>query len=64
MTTPEPQPVVVAGAWTLRRILLVAGCALFVIAAFAVGGDQLGGIPAWCWGFGGFAAWALSGAVP
>ena len=64
MTAPaQPQPVVVT-AWSLRRILLVIGTVLFVLAAFAAGGDTLGGIADWVWGFGGFAAWVLSGAVP
>lgn len=64
MTTPaQPQPVVVT-PYSLSRILLVIGTVLFVLAAFAAGGDTLGGIPAWTWGFAGFAAWVLSGAVP
>jgi hypothetical protein len=50
--------------WTLRRILLAVSAALFVIAAFAAGGDEIGDITAWTWGFAGFAAWVLSGAVP
>jgi hypothetical protein len=49
---------------SLRRILLVVGTVLFVLASCAAGGDTLGGIPAWTWGFAGFAAWVLSGAVP
>lgn len=64
MTSPAPQAAVTPGVWTLRRILLVIGAVLFAIAAFAAGGDTLGGISAWPWGFGAFAAWALSGAVP
>lgn len=60
---PQPRPVV-AGPFSLSRILLVTGTVLFTLAAFAAGGDLLGGITAWCWGFGGFAAWMLSGAVP
>lgn len=64
MTAPaQPQPVVVT-PFSLRRILLVAGAVLFVLAAFAAGGDLLGGIPAWSWAFGAFGAWCLSGAVP
>lgn len=64
MTAPQqPQPVAVA-PYSLRRILLVIGTVLFVLAAFAAGGDTLGGIAAWVWGFAGFAAWVLSGAVP
>lgn len=61
--SPQPQPVVVAPL-SLSRILLTVGAVLFVLAAFAAGGDTLGGIAAWSWGFGGFAAWVLSGAVP
>jgi hypothetical protein len=68
MTTPEPQPrpayVYTAGSWPLHRILLVVAFVLFVIGAFAASGDTLGSISAWTWGFGAFAAWVLSGAVP
>jgi len=64
VTAPaQPQQVVVS-PYSLRRILLVVGTVLFVLAALAAGGDTLGGIAAWSWGFGGFAAWVLSGAVP
>jgi hypothetical protein len=62
MTQPvQPQPVLV---WSPRRFLLIVGCVLFVLAAFAEGGDPLAGIPAWSFGFGAFAAWMLSWAVP
>jgi len=61
---PQPQPVYPAGTWPPRRILLLVAAVLFVIAAFAAGGDTLGGITAWVWGFAGFASWALSGAAP
>jgi hypothetical protein len=65
MTAPaQPQQPVAVTPYSLRRILLVAGTVLFALAAFAAGGDTLGGIPAWTWGFGAFAAWTLSGAVP
>jgi hypothetical protein len=68
MTTPapppQPQPHPVYGYWHLSRILLVIGTVLFVLAAFAAGGHQLAGIGEWPWGFGAFAAWVLSGAVP
>lgn len=66
MTAPsqqQPRPVVVTPL-SLSRILLTVGAILFVLAAFAAGGDTLGGITAWSWGFGAFAAWMLSGAVP
>jgi hypothetical protein len=59
---PQPQPVVVSGI-SLSRVLLFIGCVLFVLAALAAGGDSLGDIPAWTWGFSAFAAWILSGAV-
>lgn len=69
MTTPAPPPAAqprqpYGGPWYLSRILLVAGTILFVLAAFAAGGHPLAGISAWPWGFGAFAAWVLSGAVP
>lgn len=63
MTAPAPQPAAVVPV-SLRRVLLVVGTVLFVLASFAAGGDTLGGITAWTWGFAGFAAWVLSGAVP
>lgn len=61
--SPQPQPAVVTPL-SLRRVLLTVGAILFVLAAFAAGGDTLGGITAWPWAFGAFAAWVLSGAVP
>jgi hypothetical protein len=64
VTAPNPQPPRPYGPWYLSRILLVAGTILFVLAAFAAGGHPLAGVPDWCWAFGGFAAWVLSGAVP
>lgn len=67
MTTPTPPPQprpVVAGPLYLSRILLVIGAVLFTLAAFAAGGHPLAGVPDWPWGFGAFAAWVLSGAVP
>jgi len=64
MTAPaQPQPVAVT-PYSLRRILLVTGTVLFVLASLAAGGDTVSGITAWTWGFAGFAAWCLSGAVP
>lgn len=63
MTTPQqPQPVVVT-PFSLSRILLVIGFFLFVIASLCAG-DVITGLNAWAFGFGGFAAWMLSGAVP
>jgi hypothetical protein len=67
VTAPSAQPQPRAVAVTplsLSRILLTVGAVLFVLAAFAAGGHVLGGISAWAWGFGAFAAWMLSGAVP
>jgi hypothetical protein len=64
MTTPHPYQHQVSGPWTLGRVLLVISCVLFVIAAFAFGGDPLGDIAPWSWMAGGFSAWVLSGAVP
>ena len=63
MTAPQqPQPVVVSPL-SLSRVLLVIGCILFVLAALAAGG-VITSITAWAFGFGAFAAWTLSGAVP
>lgn len=67
MTAPSAQPPprpVAAAPMPLSRVLLVTGTVLFVLASFAAGGHTLGGIGAWVWGFGGFGAWMLSGAVP
>lgn len=61
--TPQPQPAVVAAAWTLRRVLLVVSCILFVVASLCSGG-VITGWSALAFAFGGFAAWVLSGAVP
>lgn len=64
MTAPAPQPApVTPGAWTARRILLVAAAVLFTVAALCAGGVITG----WsdlAFASGGFAAWALSWAVP
>jgi hypothetical protein len=46
------------------QVLLVIGGGLFILAAFAAGGDKVGTVPALSWAFGGFAAWILSGVVP
>jgi hypothetical protein len=68
VTTPappqQPQPRPAYGPWYLSRVLLVIGAVLFVLAAFAAGGHPLAGVADWSWGFGAFAAWVLSGAVP
>jgi hypothetical protein len=54
-----------AGSIPFSRILMFVACVLFVLAAFAAGGGHpLAGIAAWSWGFGAFAAVALSWAVP
>jgi hypothetical protein len=44
-------------------MMLISGI-LFVLAAFAFGGDSLGDIPAWTWMAAGFAAWVLASVVP
>lgn len=67
MTAPAPQPVRPAyGPMSLPRILIVIGGVLFILAAFAAGGHALLDVPAWSWGFGGFAAfvWAWAWSVP
>lgn len=64
MTAPSARPPVPAPSLPLSRILLVTGTVLFAVAAFAAGGHPLAGVSAWPWGFGGFGAWMLSGAVP
>jgi hypothetical protein len=71
VTTPAPPPRTAPGPypyqrgyWSLARILLVVGAILFTLAAFAAGGHPLAGVTEWPWGFGAFAAWVLSGAVP
>lgn len=65
MTSPAApqQQRPVYGPVSIARILLVIGAVLFVIASLAAGG-VITGLNAWAFGFGGFAAWALSGAVP
>lgn len=66
MTSPAPQQQQQArpayGPVPWSRILLFVACALFVIAALCAG--EVVTWDAWAFGFGGFAAWALSGAVP
>jgi len=58
MTQPAP-----ARAWTVTRLLLLAAFVCFLLAAlvFAFGWDAG---PPLAWGFGGFAAWVLAGALP
>ena len=46
----------------LHIVLIIIGTICFVIAALAAGGT-LTGTSFWAWGFGGFAAWCLAGAV-
>lgn len=57
MTTPQTQTTVIRA----NRILLFVGAFLFALASLAIafGWD----VNAWALGFGGFAAWCLSGAV-
>jgi hypothetical protein len=47
---------------TLPKALLIIGCILFVIAALCAGA-VITGWSAWAFGFGAFAAWALSAAL-
>jgi uncharacterized membrane protein YdcZ (DUF606 family) len=63
MTTPSAQRTRYGTTWDLARILLFISAVLFVLGAFAAGGDSLGTIPDWSWFGGAFAAWVLSGAV-
>lgn len=47
---------------THSRLVLIIAVICFVLAALTeAAGPFLG--PAWAWGFGGFAAWVLSGVV-
>jgi hypothetical protein len=63
VTAPQPvQPVAVAGV-SLRRILLVVGAILFVLGSLTAGGNSVGGVPEWSWGFAAFAAFSLAWAV-
>lgn len=63
MTTQQPGTrTFYSTVWTLSRILMFIACVLFVVAALAAG-DVLKSV-AWApWALGGFAAWALAGAV-
>ncbi len=60
MTQP-PQPARSPFAW---RLLLVVSTVCFFLAAITVAGSDIFHGPAWAWGFGGFSAWVLAGAVP
>ena len=62
MTTPAPQPRTTSW-YGARMLLIIAAVCFFLAAITASGSDVLNG-PMWAWAFGGFAAWALSGAVP
>ena len=53
-----PQPV---RPFTINRVLLLVATVLFVLAALSAGLNW--SISMWCFGWGGFAAWALAGAV-
>ena len=59
MTAPSPQQQASAAPapYSLRRILLVVGTILFVLASFAAGGHTLGGITDLPWAFGALGAW-------
>jgi hypothetical protein len=46
------------------RLLLVVSAVCFFLAALTVAGSDILDAPVWAWGFGGFSAWALAGAVP
>lgn len=59
MTTPQRQ----TRSVTVSRILLVVAAVLFFLAAITVCGADIIKTPEWAWGFGGFAAWVLAGAV-
>ena len=62
MTQPEtarrplPSP-------TLGLLCVIASVVMFVLAAFAFGGDSLGDVPAWTWMAGALAAWGLAKVV-
>lgn len=45
----------------IGKLLLLVACILFVIASLAAGGVIKE--PAWAFGFGALAAWALSGVI-
>jgi hypothetical protein len=58
----QPAPARTGPFLYANRILLVIGAFCFVIAALSAGG-VFTGQSLWAWGFGGFAAWCLAGAV-
>jgi hypothetical protein len=58
----QPQPAPRPAPWYLSRFIMFLGFICFAIAALIAGGIVHG--PMWAWGFGGFAACALSWAVP
>lgn len=60
MTPPQPP----AGYRSHSWFMLLISAVLFVIAAFAAGGDALGNIPALVWAFAGAAAFVLAWVVP
>ena len=61
---PAPQPQPARSPWYVSRFLLVVAAICFLFAALTVAGSDILSGPAWEWGFGGFCAWTLSGAVP
>jgi hypothetical protein len=58
---PQPAPAgrYPPGSWTLARLLMLAACVFFALAALITAfGWDIG--PAWAWAFGGFSAACLS----
>ncbi len=50
--------------WYVSRLLLLIAAVCFFFAAITMAGSDIFNGPAWAWGFGGFSAWVLAGAVP
>jgi hypothetical protein len=62
MTQPQTRTFYTSGTITLSRVLMFIACVLFVVAALAAG-DVLKSVSWAPWALGGFASWALAGAV-
>ena len=62
MAQPVAQPVYYRSPWYIARFIMFLAFICFAIAALIAGGIVHG--PMWAWGFGGFAAVALSWAAP